>query len=325
MHYIEQIDIRKRGFFWSIYRQCIYFYSWMIRLICLSSPSFKRGARIKKVYIFSICAIFKNESVFLKEWIEFHLLAGIDHFYLYNNFSEDNYLDVLSPYIEKGLVTLTDWPFERGQLSAYKDCFDRYRKQTEWIAYIDLDEFICMKKETNITHWIKNFSNYPSVYINWKMFGISGIKYNPKGTLVIERYTSCWEELSNAGKSFINTKFDFNEIGCHFSYPSLKRYGLPATILPVNEFKKSVHHWLCRTPFHKDSSIQLNHYYYRSFEQYLYKAFKRSDALSSTGLNSRRIPGAFERQEQRCTTRDYTIQRFLTLLKRNMGYYDSLM
>ena len=50
-------------------------------------------------YDLAVCAIFKNEARFLKEWIEFYKLIGVEHFYLYNNFSNDNYQDVLQPYI----------------------------------------------------------------------------------------------------------------------------------------------------------------------------------------------------------------------------------
>ena len=61
-------------------------------------------------YYLSIATIFRNEAPYLKEWIEYHLMMGVDHFYLYNNMSEDNYLEVLNPYIEHDIVTLVDWP-----------------------------------------------------------------------------------------------------------------------------------------------------------------------------------------------------------------------
>lgn len=287
-------------------------------MLYCSQASFKCSADVRKTYTFSICAIFRNEAMFLREWIEFHILVGVEHFYLYNNFSEDNYLEVLQPYIESGIVTLTDWPIESGQLSAYLDCFKRHKNHTDWIAYIDLDEFICLRKETDIKEWIRPYKNYPTVYVNWKMFGISGVMEHDKQKTVIEQYTASWEHLSNAGKSFINTRFNFDEIGCHMSYPTIRICGHPSTILPINEFKKFFHHWVCRAPKRKESSIQLNHYYYRSYSQYLYKAFVRPDAMSPTSGEARRKKGIFELQETRCIVKDFTIQRFLTLLKRNM-------
>ena len=71
-------------------RSCVsVLYDWFYKLLFFL---FAKKAESRK-YEISICAIFKNEAPFLKEWLEFHLMLGIDHFYLYNNNSEDDYLD----------------------------------------------------------------------------------------------------------------------------------------------------------------------------------------------------------------------------------------
>jgi hypothetical protein len=69
------------------------------------------------------CAIFREEAPFLAEWIRFHQSVGFEHFYLYNNFSTDDFKAVLEPFIQEGLVTLVDWPRPVGQLSAYTSFF----------------------------------------------------------------------------------------------------------------------------------------------------------------------------------------------------------
>ncbi|MGC1878452.1 MAG: glycosyltransferase family 92 protein [Rhabdochlamydiaceae bacterium] len=38
----------------------------------------------------SVATIFRDEARFLKEWIEFHKLIRVEHFYLYNHRSQDN-------------------------------------------------------------------------------------------------------------------------------------------------------------------------------------------------------------------------------------------
>ena len=48
--------------------------------------------------------MFRNEAAYLKEWIEYHHLAGVEHFWLYNNNSTDQWQDVLQPYIDWGIV-----------------------------------------------------------------------------------------------------------------------------------------------------------------------------------------------------------------------------
>ena len=165
MEYITHVETNKRTLFWTFIRYIRYAMSFL----CLNMQ--KKTGKQQKKYTVAVCAIFKNESVFLKEWLEYHLLIGVEHFYLYNNFSEDNYQDILAPYIEKGQVTLTEWPVQFGQLPAYKDCFQKAKDETRWIAYIDLDEFICLRREQNIRNWIQKYDKYPTVYVNWKQFG----------------------------------------------------------------------------------------------------------------------------------------------------------
>ena len=62
-------------------------------------------------------------------------MIGIEHFYLYNNNSEDDYRTVLNPYIERGLVTLIEWPYNQGQIKAYKHFYDSFRQETQWVSF----------------------------------------------------------------------------------------------------------------------------------------------------------------------------------------------
>ena len=54
----------------------------------------------------SVASIFKNESWGMKEWLDHYKFHGVDHVYLVNDFSTDNYLPILQPYVEEGFVTL---------------------------------------------------------------------------------------------------------------------------------------------------------------------------------------------------------------------------
>ena len=65
------------------------------------------------MYNLVICAIFKNEARYLKEWVEYHRMVGVEHFYLYNNDSTDNYKEELKYYLDNNIVTLTDVPGEK--------------------------------------------------------------------------------------------------------------------------------------------------------------------------------------------------------------------
>ena len=43
----------------------------------------------KKTHYLSVVAIMKNEKPYLKEWLEYHLMQGVEHFYLCDNDSTD--------------------------------------------------------------------------------------------------------------------------------------------------------------------------------------------------------------------------------------------
>ncbi len=139
----------------------------------------------------SICAIFENEAPYLREWIEYHHLLGVSRFYLYNNNSTDNYQEVLQPYIETGLVQLTEWPtpfrgdFPHDQETAYNDCIAKVRDKTRWLAIIDIDEFIVPQKHDTLPDLLANYENVGGLQIFWQYFGTSGyIEIPPHQTLV---------------------------------------------------------------------------------------------------------------------------------------------
>lgn len=161
----------------------------------------------RKKYYVSICAIFKDEGCYLREWIEFHKIIGIEHFYMYNNFSSDNYLDVLAPYIASGDVTLIDWPVPQGQMSAYQDCFKRFRDETNWVAFIDLDEFIIPNSTDTLGEFLQSFKRTPAVLIYWRYFGSSGLIERDINGFVVEDFKVCFKKYADIGKMIFNTAY----------------------------------------------------------------------------------------------------------------------
>lgn len=146
-------------------------------------------------YDLSIISIFRNEDRFLKEWIDFHRVVGVDHFYLFNNGSQDDYLAVLQPYIDKGIVELYDWPHQSHgiqqewidiQCAAFRKAIDLSKGQSKWVATIDTDEFLFPTQQDNLVEFLKNYDDCTSLAINWQNFGTSNVKRVPKDKLMIE-------------------------------------------------------------------------------------------------------------------------------------------
>ncbi|WP_068471350.1 glycosyltransferase family 92 protein [Candidatus Protochlamydia phocaeensis] len=146
-------------------------------------------------YELVICALFHNEAFFLKEWIEFHKLQGVQHFYLYNNLSTDNYLEILTPYIEAGEVDLIDWPVETSnqkdymnnlQLPVYQHALALVKHKAKWAAFLDLDEFLFPVKHAHLCELLEDYADYAGLAVNWQVYGTSWLDALPPDGLIIE-------------------------------------------------------------------------------------------------------------------------------------------
>ena len=282
---------------------------------------FFRSREEQKKYYVSVCAIFKNEAPFIKEWIEFHSLIGIEHFYMYNNNSEDNYKNILEPYIEKGIVTLIEWPYEQGQIKAYKNFYDQFRQETQWVSFLDLDEFICPKFEFYIMDWIKSYERYPVILIYWKMFGTSGKMNHDFSKLVTEQYTVSWDYLYNTGKCIINTDYEIAEFNASvhhctkvyypISFFYLKLHPINVSKVFINQFK-----YILGLNVIGLDSIQINHYWSKAWDIYNKKRFGTDVYFKK---NPKQDISYFIAHEKNNRTCDYTIFRYLIQLKHNMS------
>jgi hypothetical protein len=143
----------------------------------------------------AVCAVCKNESFYLREWLEYHMLVGVEHFYLYDNMSDDASSEILVPYVDKGLVTLIPWPVETHtqnehlhnvQLPAYNHALERAKDEAEWVAFIDIDEFLVPMKHENMVAFLDEYHSCVGIAINWQMYGTSGLEELPPGGLIIE-------------------------------------------------------------------------------------------------------------------------------------------
>jgi hypothetical protein len=135
----------------------------------------------------SVCAIYRNEAPYLREWIEFHRLVGIERFFLYNNESTDNHRDVLAPYLEDGSVVLYDWPFFPGQMDAYRDCLEKHSENARWMAFFDIDEFLFSPTGVKLPELLADFERWSGVVVHRATFGSSGLQAKPPG-LVLENF-----------------------------------------------------------------------------------------------------------------------------------------
>jgi hypothetical protein len=136
----------------------------------------------------TLATMIKNQRRWIREWVEFHIMIGVEHFIIYDNESTDLPFEILEPYVEQGLVTYVIWPpksipppknFKTGldrwqyrwlrdaldtclddgwelhrqgpcQLAAFMDAIQRTKDGvSRWLAIWDVDEFIFPQEKSN--------------------------------------------------------------------------------------------------------------------------------------------------------------------------------
>ena len=264
----------------------------------------------------SLCAIVKNEAPYLPEWIEFYKLVGVEKFYIYDNESSDNTKEVLAPYIDAGDVVYTYQPGQAQQVVAYNDAVKKYKNETKWMGFFDLDEFVMPLSTETIPEFLKDYEEECGVVIYWLVYGDNGHKTKTDG-LVLERFTAHSEKTFS-----VNT--------------------FVKTIANPREIKKmDVHHAIYKSGFARDEKgsfwsegmgdfpqiekIRMNHYFGKSFEEFMQKRNRgrATKTLSSAAL--RPVEKFYEHNRNEIKD-DKTAEKYILPIKealRKKGFDDS--
>lgn len=234
----------------------------------------------------AVCTIFQNEAPHLAEWVVFHRAQGVQHFYLYNNNSTDNYREVLSPYIHAGVITLIEWPYtysnnddegwRKIQFSAYMDCIKKHASDTQWLAVIDSDEYLFCPTGRSLPHFLKSYQEFGGVCVNWVRYGTSHVDAIPKGKWMAEILTLCNSPESRDRrfvKSIVQPRFVKRCLNAH-SFTYLE--GLFA----VNSAKEKVAGTIAGRSVLEE--IRINHYW----------------AGTETEFKQKKIPSRYKRRNR---------------------------
>jgi glycosyl transferase family 92 len=236
---------------------------------------------------------FKGESPYLREWLEYHLLVGVEHFYLYDQNGDQEASDLLHPYEKAGLVTRHPWThldatqydgptrfYQRNKNHmAFAHCARTYRDRFHWVMKIDIDEFLYpLQGENSVLPYLRQFDagRVKGLQLPRINFGDSGHLSQPEG-LVVESYTHR-EAIPSNHKDMANGAF-----------------------LSGNRFCFSSHWWRYRwlrwgrlVRRARVTGLRVNHYYTKSLAEHL----QRQNVCGGRG----RTREDFAERNQGCNT-----------------------
>ena len=276
----------------------------------------------KPKYYLSLVAMFQNEARFLKEWIEFYRLLGVERFYLYNNLSTDGFREVLEPYIKDGLVVLRHvngrakgpGDLDRMLTGSYNEVVKELKDTSEWLIVGDTDEFLFPVQANNLPEVLKDYDDYAALSVNWVIFQDSNVERIKKGQLMIEEILKFVSNKDLHVKTIVKPRYVKSVVSTHFP-------DLIEGYTQVNENKEP----FCG-PFLPEAShkvLKINHYYQRDLEFYKNQKLRRGHVSKGNFDNERHVEEMVQKSIDQSNNIppenvDHAILKFVPELKRRM-------
>jgi glycosyl transferase family 92 len=146
----------------------------------------------------AIACILRDEAAHLPEWLVWHVALGVQLIRLYDNGSTDGLAEAVAPYVAAGLVEVVPWPALRlepearaqhwpEQNLAYMHALATLRDRADWLALIDVDEFVMLGpgEAGSLPAFLRTLPPEADlVTLYWRRFGSGGHQRRPPGLAV---------------------------------------------------------------------------------------------------------------------------------------------
>jgi hypothetical protein len=236
-------------------------------------------------YKISVISQFKNESMIMDEWMQHNISEGIQHFYLIDNGSTDNYLDILNKYIEKITLVVDSYrhPETTQNVLMNKYFLDLVKNESEWTIICDMDEYIYSRNEyKTIFDYVNNIpDNIEKIILPWKNFGSNNIIKQPSS--IVSSFTM-YEE-ANFYKERVRENNWRGHCKTLIKTQNLKRLEIHCPELNINDglyfsdFSEAPNINLYNI---SSQNLHINHYQHMSLEYYRNVKMIRGDGQGQT-------------------------------------------
>lgn len=129
-----------------------------------------------KRHRFSIATTARWETPYIAEWLSYHRAIGFDHVYLYCNDDEpDELFTAVSPWCDGAapFVTFIHCPHQGQQWWMHVNFLERFRAETEWVAFLDVDEFLSLRRSEHLSEFVRRRPGVDCIYF-WPSSEIPG-------------------------------------------------------------------------------------------------------------------------------------------------------
>ena len=241
-------------------------------------------------YFLSICAIVRHEAPYFLEWAAFHLLQGVDHFFIYHNRhgnDDKETMDVIAADAEKNKdISYIPWFGEKQQCRAYQHCLDTEEQNSEWIAFIDVDEFLWNADPR--TTWEDELEvligkpDVAAIAVHWYLFGSNNQKEKTDG-LVIERFTKRADLPDNHVKSICRPRYIESCASNPHAFIAKEGYRI------IDERGVELPRQYANSTTGTADILRINHMHTKSYQEYVDRKSGAPDANSGVRYSKEQI------------------------------------
>lgn len=217
----------------------------------------------------TICLLIKDENEYINEWLSWHIGIGFEHFYIYDNGSKVPISEsVKNEYAQYCTFIDFSGPHDNTQLECYNHALNEYRGATKWLAFIDTDEFIHPISGENINDFLARYDQHDGLYIRWVIYNANGL-FKKDSRPQRERFTKVSDHIPPKpfGKTILQPS-KVRSMGTHFPTGRIAEYDI------VDSNHK--HMRTACSVFSSEEYIVIDHYFTRSYEEWLEKAKRGS-------------------------------------------------
>lgn len=241
-----------------------------------------------------VCAMAKNEHLYINDWVKHYISIGFDTIYIYDNDDVDkpsitNYID--QKYLPK--VKIIDIRGQSGKCLQH-DIYTKfyYDYNFDWVFYCDVDEYLMGIKNIKLLLEQWYLRNVKQIRVKWKLFGdddkIERDMSLPVWECFTKEITSSLNRnlidkgtLENQGKAFVRGGLKNVVVRSPHFASYYRRENVIPSVLPSGApcYSKIV-----IKENYKRENIYLHHYMTKSLSEFINQKLNRNDAIFNQKL-----------------------------------------
>jgi hypothetical protein len=241
-----------------------------------------------------LCAIVKQEDLYIEEWLDYHRALGYDYVELYDN------ENLPSRFLA------THFPGDGKQRQAYRTCVQRNNHKNMWSTFLDIDEFVVLRNHSSIGEFLRDVApEGGAVVLNWSVFGCNGtVKQSHEPVLV--RFVQ--------SSAFTNKHFKTTAYLPHVLDPSIHNTYMLPFIPTVTQHGVRIESYVSWDTRNDREIANINHYLTKTLEEFKLKRLRgRGAGAKKNAKNDLYFSGSREAIEKE-------IKEFDELYKKNAGF-----